>query len=71
MRLQTGAERLARFRVSLPLKGTFKQVLGMMDTVLQENNTVALENVTFKRDKVDDQAVEAKVVFLVFLDSKP
>jgi hypothetical protein len=71
MRLQTGAERLARFRVSLPLKGSFKQVLAMMDTVLKENNTVALENVTFKRDKVDDQAVEAKVVFLVFLDSKP
>jgi hypothetical protein len=71
MRLQTGAERLARFRVTLPLKGSFKQVLGMMDTVLQENNTVALENVTFKRDKVDDEAVEAKVTFLVFLDSKP
>ncbi len=71
MRLQTGTERLARFRVSFPLKGSFTQVLGMMDTVLQENNTVALENVTFKRDKVDDQAVEAKVTFLVFLDSKP
>jgi Tfp pilus assembly protein PilO len=70
-RVQAGAERLARFRVSLPVKGSFRQVLGLMDTVLQENNTVALENVAFKRDKVDDEAIEAKVVFLVFMDAQP
>lgn len=71
MRLQTPSERLARFRVSLPVKGSFKQVLGLMDSVLQENNTVALETAAFKRDKVDDEIVEAKVVFLVFMDGKP
>lgn len=70
-RLQTGADRLARFRVSLPVKGSFKQVLGFMDTVLQDNPTVALENAAFKRDKVDDEAVEAKLVYLVYMDTQP
>lgn len=70
-RLQTGSDRLARLRVSLPVKGSFKQVLGFMDAVLKDNHTVALENAVFKRDKVDDEAVEAKLVYLVYMDSQP
>jgi hypothetical protein len=69
--LQTGSERLARYRIALPVKGTFKQVLGFMDMVLQDNTTLALENASFKRDKVDDAAVEAKLVFVIFVDTQP
>jgi len=64
-------ERLARYRVGLPVKGTFKQVLSFMDKVLQDNPTVALENAAFKRDKVDDANVEAKLVFTLFVDVQP
>jgi len=64
-------ERLARYRVGLPVKGTFKQVLSFMDKVLQDNPTVALENASFKRDKVDDAVVEAKLVFTLFVDAQP
>jgi hypothetical protein len=69
--LQTGSERLARYRIALPVKGTFKQVLGFMDAALQDNTTLALENASFKRDKVDDAAIEAKLVFVVYVDLKP
>ncbi len=69
--LQTGTERLARYRVTLPVKGSFKEVLGFMDIVLHDNPTLALENAAFKRDKVDDAAIEAKLVFLVFVDTQP
>jgi Tfp pilus assembly protein PilO len=69
--LQTGSDRLARYRISLPVKGTFKEVLGFMDTVLHDNPTLALENAAFKRDKVDDAAIEAKLVFVVFVDTQP
>ena len=69
--LQTGSERLARYRITLPVKGTFKQVLTFMDMVLKDNTTLALENAAFKRDKVDDAAVEAKLVFVVFVDTQP
>ena len=69
--VQTGTERLARYRISLPVKGTFTQVLGFMDTVLQENATLALENVIFKRDKVDDAGIDAKLVFMAYVDTQP
>lgn len=69
--LQQGSARLARFRVALPLKGSFRQLLAFMDAVLQENSNVALEGATFKRDKVDEEALDAKLVFLVFTDTKP
>jgi hypothetical protein len=67
----TPGERLQRYRVGFPVKGTFKQVLGFMDKVLQDNATVALENAAFKRDKVDDSVVEAKLVFTLFVDTLP
>lgn len=70
-RLQSGSERLVRYRVSLPIKGSFQQVFQFMDKVLRDNSTIALENVTFKRDKVDDAVVEAKLVFLLLVDSQP
>jgi Tfp pilus assembly protein PilO len=69
--IQSGSERLARYRVSLPVKGTFTQILNFMDTVLQDNAALALENAVFKRDKVDDAAVEAKLVFVVYVDTQP
>jgi Tfp pilus assembly protein PilO len=67
----TGAERLQRFRVALPLKGSFKQLVSFLDRVLQADRTVALESATFKRDKVSDDSVDARLVFVVFVDSKP
>jgi hypothetical protein len=69
-RTRTGADRLIRYRVMLPVKGTFKQVLAFMDKVLKDP-ALALENATFKRDKVDDVLVEAKLSFVIFVNSKP
>ncbi len=68
---QTAADRLARYRIALPVKGSFAQVLAFMDQVLQDNANLALENASFKRDKVDDPWVEAKLVFVVFVDAQP
>jgi Tfp pilus assembly protein PilO len=69
--IQSGSERLVRYRVALPVKGAFKQMLDFMDTVLKQSSAIALENASFKRDKVDDAAVEAKLVFVVLVDSRP
>jgi Tfp pilus assembly protein PilO len=69
--IQSGSERLVRYRVALPVKGAFKQMLDFMDAVLKQNGAIALENASFKRDKVDDAAVEAKLVFVVLVDSRP
>lgn len=69
--IHTGTERLVRYRVALPIKGAFKQMLEFMDTALKQNRAIALENVSFKRDKVDDAVIEAKLVFVVLVDSRP
>jgi Tfp pilus assembly protein PilO len=69
--IQTGSERLVRYRVALPVKGAFKPMLDFMDAVLKQNGAIALENASFKRDKVDDAVVEAKLVFVVLVDSRP
>jgi hypothetical protein len=69
--VRTGSERLARYRIALPVKGPFKQVLGFMDQVLQGDSRLALENAAFKRERVDDPLVEAKLTFVVFVDSQP
>lgn len=66
--LQNSTERLVRYRVTLPVKGSFSQILLFIDKVLKEDNTNALESAAFKRDKVDDANVEAKLVFVIFAD---
>lgn len=68
---QAGSERLVRYRVAIPVKGPFNQLLGFTDDVLKENSAIALENAAFKRDKVDDATVEAKLVFVLLVDSRP
>ncbi len=69
-RTRTGSDRLIRYRVMLPVKGTFQQVLAFMDKVLKDPNT-ALENATFKREKVDDLTVDAKLNFILFVNASP
>lgn len=69
--VQTGTDRLTRYKLALPVKGTFKQMLAYMDAVLKSSNAIALENASFKRDKVDDAMVEAKLVFVILVDARP
>jgi len=66
-----GNERLQRFRVALPLKGSFKQLINFVDRALKADSTVALESASFKRDKVSDDSVDARLVFVLFVDKAP
>jgi len=69
--VKSGTDRLVRYRVALPVKGTFRQMLDFMDVVLKQSSAIALENASLKRDKVDDAQVEARLVFLLLVDSQP
>lgn len=69
--VKSGTDRLVRYRVTLPVKGSFRQMLEFMDMVLKQSSAIALENASFKRDKVDDGQVEARLVFLLLVDSQP
>jgi Tfp pilus assembly protein PilO len=68
---QTGTDRLVRYRVLLPVKGSFPDLVSFIDAVLEGNSKIALENASFKRDKVSDSSVDAKLIFVVFVDTQP
>jgi len=70
-RLAGNGERLVRWRVTLPVQGSFVQILGFMDQVMQQDKTVALEGASFKREKVDDASMEARLSFVLLLDGQP
>jgi Tfp pilus assembly protein PilO len=67
----TDSDRLARYRAAMPIKGSYKQIMGFMNQVLKDAPNTALESVSFKRDKVDDAVIEAKLVFLIFVEAHP
>lgn len=69
--IQNESDTLARYRVALPVKGSFAQVLSFMDASLRAMPSIALESANFKREKVDDAVVEAKLVFLVYVRARP
>jgi Tfp pilus assembly protein PilO len=60
--------RLDQFRITLPIKGTYPQVRKFIAAALASAPALSLESVTFKRDKVSDDRIDARVDFLLFLE---
>lgn len=63
--------RLKQYRVTLPVKGELIQILAFISGVLKAVPNGALENVSFKRDKIDDPQIDAKLVFEFFVTAAP
>lgn len=63
--------RLKQYRVTLPVKGELIQILAFTGGVLKAAPNGALENAAFKREKIDDAQVDAKLVFQFFVNPKP
>jgi len=58
---------LRRFRVTLPIKGPMNRIENFINGVVRAAPSGGLQQVAFKRDKIDDEDVEAKVVFVFFV----
>jgi hypothetical protein len=58
---------LARYQVTLPVRGTYPQVRAFVNDVLAAVPAVALEELTLKREAAGDPMVEARVRFALFL----
>jgi len=58
---------LARYQVTLPVRGTYPQVRGFVNDVLDAVPAVALEDLELKREQASDPQLEARVRFTVFL----
>jgi hypothetical protein len=59
--------RLAAYQVTLPVSGGYAQVRGFVNDVLDAVPAAALEELTLKREAIDDDALEARVRFTLFL----
>lgn len=70
-RLSSGADRLARYEISLPLRGTYPQIRAFVAEVLNDVPSAALEQISFEKQKIGDPAVEAQLRLVLFLDTAP
>lgn len=61
---------LARYRITLPARGTYEQIRGFIAAALEAVPSLALDDVDFQRQKVGETQVEAKVRMTLFLSRK-
>jgi Tfp pilus assembly protein PilO len=59
--------RLSRYQMTLPVRGSYTDIRGFVNDVLDAVPAVALEDLTLKREAADDPELEAKVRFLLYL----
>lgn len=58
---------LARYTISLPVRGRYPQIRRFIAATLNEVPVASLEGVVFQRDKISDGAVEANVTLTLHL----
>jgi len=61
---QTG---LARYRIVLPVRGSYSQVREFVAAALQAVPVLALDEVTFERPKISEREVEARIRLTLYL----
>lgn len=58
---------VARYRILLPVKGSYGQIRGFISAALDSVPTLALDDVNFERDKISENQVEARVRMTLYL----
>lgn len=62
-----GAAALARYRMSLPLRGDTAQVQRFVQSALLAHATLAIDSIQFKREPQSGRALEARVQWVLFV----
>lgn len=62
--------RLARYQMTLPVRGSYSDVRGFVNDVLDTVPAIALEELVLKRETVDEPELEAEVRFLLYLGAE-
>ena len=65
---KTQSGRLDQFRIALPVKGTYPQIRKFIHAALSTAPALALDGLYLKRDKVGEGTVDARIVFLLYLE---
>jgi hypothetical protein len=59
--------RITRHEATLPLSGTYAQVRGFLENALDENPVLSLDQLSFRRRRVNDTRLEADAVITIHL----
>ena len=63
-------EKLARYEVALPVRGSYAQVRRFLAAALNEIPVASLDRIAFERKRAADSQVEANIRFTLFLDAQ-
>lgn len=58
---------IARYRILLPVKGSYSQIRGFISGALDTVPSLALDDVNFERQKISDGQVDARVRMTLYL----
>lgn len=61
---------LARYRITLPVRGSYAHIRGFLAAALAAVPTLALEHVDFQRQKIGDAQLDARITMTLFLSRK-
>jgi Tfp pilus assembly protein PilO len=62
--------RLSHYQITLPVRGSYTDIRGFVNDVLDAVPAVALDDLTLKREAADDPDLEAKIRFLLYLGTE-
>lgn len=65
--VRNGQEQLARYQITLPLKGSYPDIRGFLRTVLSDLPSVSLDNIAFERQKIGEASVAVSVSLTLYL----
>jgi Tfp pilus assembly protein PilO len=65
-RLVDSAQRLERYRITLPVSGSYAQIRAFVETALAEIPVLALDQVSFRRKSANEARIEADVVLTLY-----
>lgn len=60
--------RLDQFRITLPIKGAYPDIRAFAADALEALPALSLESLALRREKVADDTVDGRVVFLMFVE---
>ena len=66
---RVSGEPIARYEVTLPVKGSYVQIRRFLASVLNEIPVVSLDQVGFEKRRIGDSDVEAQLHLTLFLDA--
>ena len=62
------AGKLIRYQITMPVKGTYLQLRKFLAAVLTEIPIASLDHISFERQKIGDEAIDAKIKLTLYLD---